>query len=454
MAKRKTRTRRSPDPAKAPEKAAEDGSAGQLPARPRPARRRWGRLLLRTLIPFVVLAGAIGAFLALAKTRPELSPQPVSEKAWPVMVADIAISDHQPELKLYGQTVAGRRVDLRALVTGEVVETGSDFREGGIIEKGDLVLRIDPFEYETRLAEARANLREAQAKLEETQARIALETRQIEAAGDQLKLSRRDLERALELRKQGLVAQKTVDDKQIIVRDREQALAQRRSGLEIERAKADQQRAIVARLEAAQRRAERALADTRLSAPFDAYISGVNAELGQMLGVNDRVATLIDRNRIDVKFNISDAQYGRLLATEEGAAGRAVRVVWRVGETELAYDGHIERVAAEISAASGGVDVYARIEPKDGQAAIRPGAFVEVFVSDRLYRGVVRLPETSLYGGDTVYVVRDSRLQPRKVAVIGHTGRDVLVRGEIEPGDKVITTRMSEAADGVLVDVQ
>jgi len=415
--------------------------------------RRWGLLVLRGVIPLVVLTVAIGVFLALAKSRPDLTPRPVSEHAWPVMVAKVEITDHQPRLRLYGETVAGRQVHLRALVAGEVTHASAALVEGGVVRKGDEILKIDPFEFDTRVAEGRANVREAGARLDEINAMVALEADRIIAAGEQLELSRVDLERAVKLRKEGLVSQKAVDDRKIVVRDREQALEQRKSGLKIERAKAEQQRAILERHEAALRRARRALADTRLTAPFDAYVSNVNAEIGQMIGVNDRVATLIDRDRVDVRFNLSDGQFGRILSEEGSVIGRKLKVLWRVGETELGYDAVIDRVAAQISAASGGVQLFARIT-NNPERPLRPGAFVEVMLADRSYADVVRLPETALYGGTQVYVIEAGRLKARTVSLIGYSGGDILVRGALKPGEQVLTTRLSEAGDGVLVAVQ
>ncbi len=417
-------------------------------------RRRWGRLVLRALLPVVVLVAAAATFMGLASTKPKLDRRAVVEKTWPVRARNVEIADYRPTIRLYGQAVAGRRVDLRALVAGEVIETAPRFSEGAPVGKGDLILRIDPFDYELRVSEARANLREGEARLAEIRARIDLEGELIQAARDQLQLSRRDYRRATELRKQGLVAQKGVDDKRIIVRDREQALRQRRAALKVERARADQQEAAVDRLKSALKRAERALAHTSLKAPFSGYLSGINAEKGRMLGLNDTVATLIDSERIDVRVTLSDEQFGRLKASGDAIIDRAVKVIWRTGETSIVYPARIRRVAAEVTAASGGVEVHARIEPAGRRVDLRPGTFVEVTVADRIYKNVARLPETALYGTQTVYAIVDQRLAARRIEVLGYAGDEILVRGDLASGQPVLTTRLAEAGDGLRVDIQ
>ena len=64
---------------------------------------------------------------------------------------------------------------------------------------------------------------------------------------------------------------------------------------------------------------------------------------------------------------------------------------------------------------------------------------------------MARLPETSLYGGDKVYVIKDGRLEGRKVRVVGVSDQHILVAGAIKDGERVIRTRLSTPGDGLLV---
>ncbi len=229
------------------------------PINPVAAPRRPPHLLLKALVPIVVIALASGAFFALANSKPETRPHKLREKVWTVEAVQVRIADHRPKLKLYGATMAGRKVDLRSLVAGEIIKTADSFREGAIVAKGDVLLTVDPFEFEASLAEARANLREARAKLDEINARINLETDQIAASKGELALARRDLERARQLLTQKLVSQKAVDDRQYTMSQRNQAVRQRISNLAIEKARAAQQEAALVRLKSKLRRAEREL---------------------------------------------------------------------------------------------------------------------------------------------------------------------------------------------------
>ena len=416
---------------------------------------RWRAMLslsAKALAPILVLAFGIVTFVGLKATKPEVPQRPARERVWMVKAVEADVSTYRPDLILYGQTVAGRRVELRALVSGEVLETGPEMREGGVVKKGAMLLRLDAFQYEGALVEAKAILDEARAKSREIEATIQSEQDALKRAKEQLTIAQRDLQRAVPLAEKGTVSKKVADDRRMIVSEREQSLDQRVNNLEIQQARAAQQRAVIAQLEWRVRQAKRNLEDTVLKAPFDAYVTNVTAETGRIVSANDQVATLIDANWVDVRFTLSDRQYGRIVISEKTLLGRPIEVLWHVGDKPLVYTARIERVGAEIASEKGGVEIYARIDNPNAPTSIRPGAFVEVHVPDRAYEKVTRLPHTSLYGGDRVYVIEKGRLKSRKVVLVGASGEQVLVRGQVSKGDRVLTTRLSAADDGARVE--
>lgn len=406
----------------------------------------------KTLAPLLVLALGAGSYAGLKATKPEVPQRPTQEKVWPVRAVAANFSDFRPDLRLYGKTRAGRSVELRALVAGEIIEIGEALREGGLVKKGDVLVRIDPFTYQGALDEAEAKLREARAKLREIEAKIASEQDALKRAKEQLEISRRDLARAVPLAARGTVSKKLADDRRMKVSEREQAAELRVNNLEIEQAKAEQQQAIIAQLDWRVRQAKRNLEDTVVEAPFDAYVTEASAELGRRVNANDQVATLLDQDWIEVRVTLSDRQYGRIVTKEGTVVSRPLKVQWHVGDRPFVYRARIERVAAEISSEKGGVDVYARLETPRDPVPIRPGAFVEVLVPDRAYENVARLPQTALYGGDRVYVIDQGRLSLRQVDLVGTAGADVLVRGPLTKGERIMTTRLSSASEGLRVE--
>lgn len=421
-----------------------------------PARRRNPivtalRITVKTLLPIAIIAGGLLGYQHLKNTRPEPRRVEVTEKSFAVETVPVVFEQLQPTLTLYGEAVASRSVDIRALVAGTVVETGAGLKDGGTVDKDDVLLRIDPFDYEGQIVEAKAALQEAKARLVELEASYRQEEDALKRDREQLTIAERDLERADRLSGQGTISARSVDDRKLIVAQRNQAVESRSNNLMVWQARADQQRATIDRLAWSVSQAERRLAETELKAPYAAYVSDVGAEVGRVVSVNDRVATLRDRKQIDVRFSLSDSQYGRVVAAEGDLEGRSVDVIWRVGDTPIRYAARIVRIAATIDTASGGVNVFAALDDPNDPLAIRPGAFVEVQVKDRKYDRVVRLPQTALYAGSTVYIVEGERLAARTVEVVGRADGDALVRGPLQPDERIMSTRLSAPGDGLRV---
>ena len=416
------------------------------------ARRRHS--FLKITLPLLTLVGAVLVVGYLQATRPEIERTGPAERARPIAASTVQIADIQPAIDAFGEVVAQRDVELRALVAGPVVAVGENFENGGTVRAGELLVAIDPFEYRAAVTEAQAALAEARAQLAETRAEVGAEEAGLVEDRTQLALAERELDRREALLAKGTASEKTVDDALVRRSDRARALAATERRLAGLRARIARQEAVIARTGVALERAERDLTNTRLVAPFDGYLTGVTAALGKRLGVNDRVVRLLDLARLDIRIHLSDADYGRLVSSAAGLRGRPVEVTWRAGDRNFPFRAVIQRADGEVDASSGGVRVFARIEQEASRVPLRPGAFVEVRIPDRVYRAAARLPETALVGGDTVYAVVDGRLEPRPVALLARVGNDVVVSGGIIEGESVATTRFPEIGPGVKVEVR
>jgi RND family efflux transporter MFP subunit len=369
-------------------------------------------------LPLLIVLGTVAIIFLLMATRTQMRPVPAPERVWPVEVMEAHYGRVQPELTLFGEVIAGRRSELRPLVSGLIIEIGPNFRDGGIVKKGELLVQIDPFDYETGLAEQRSISKEAEARLQ---------------------MLKKDYERARELRKENTVSEQFLENAELELVQQEAIVEQR--GISVTQA-------------------ERDLIETRLRAPYDGVVNNVSANLGnQVSGFgSDKVADLIDTSQLEVRFSLSNAQYGRQLESGDPVVGRSVRVSWTVGNQTMEYDARIERIGAEIVSTTGGVEVYAVIERSASQTDLRPGAFVAVSLLDKAYQNVVRAPERAIYGEDVIYVIKDGRMAERRIQLQGYDGANVLFNSAgdtpVKEGDLIITTQLREGGSGAKVEVR
>ena len=413
----------------------------------------------RIIVPIViVLAGALlGTYLVMS--RPEARPNPPGETVHPVRVIEATYERVQPELLVYGEIVAGREAEIRAMVAGRIVELDPAYRSGAFVEAGQPFLTIDPFDYDVAVRERLADVDEARARLAELEAEIASERRLLVLLDDQIALRERDRDRVRNLVLKKQTSEKSLDDAELTLNAAAQQRVQGAQSLAVLEQRLAQQRAALDRALAQLDRAERDLADTVVSAPFAGYLQDVTIATGKRLAVGESVGRLIDSDSLEVRFELPNASYARLVAaaTRSASPGRhplsdtKVTVAWRLGGGAYEYTGYIDRAGAEVDSTSGGVELFARIT--EGPVAIlRPGAFVDVAIPGVVYDDVIVLPETAVSDDAVVYVVENSRLVQRNVDIVRESGDEVFVRGDIEPRAAIVAEQFPAIGPGLSVD--
>ena len=358
--------------------------------------KRVNPTVLLLLATFLVIS-----LLRATKDEPEVLIIP--EKSWPVSVIEAQYSDVQPTLSLFGEVITSRRSELRSLVGGQVVQVGENFKEGAVVEKGELLLRIDDFEYKNAVIEESAKLQ----------------------------VMNRDFDRADELFKQGNISEQFRDNALLEKTKQELVLSE----------------------------VEKDLRDTELFAPFDGVINDVQATLGKQVSTfNDKIGEIIDIKNMEVRFSLSKAQYGRLLEDTDKILGRKIEMSWTVGKRDLVFNASVSRVGAEITSNTGGVNIFANIVINSGEESpLRPGAFVRLKMPDKTYESVVSIPETAVYEDKYIFIVNDQRLKKIMIEILGYDQSKVLVKplddSKIKNGDYVVVNQLREAGENVKVDI-
>ena len=432
------------------------GGQGPLPGRSagpgaadRRGRRR--RFLLRAGLPVLMLGGAVSAFAALMQSSMTLRPEAPGERVWTVETATVTRETTRARIPLFGQVVAGRSVDLRPLVTGRVTAVGPRFAEGNLVARGELLLTIDAFDYETARTLRSADLAEARAGLREAEADLAAATEQIAQDRVQLELLKNEAERRRHLHLQGAISQKSLDDAVLAFSRQQQVTSQRRNTVIRSQARVERQQAAVLRTETGLARAERDLAETRVVAPFEGWLVDVDVEVGKRVNTGERVARLVDASRLEIRMTIPNRIFGEI-DSRDGAIGRRLEAVWRTGDTIRRFPARILRLEGEIDATSGGIAVFAGLEEAGRQDSLRAGAFVEVSLEGPLIRNGVRLPSQAVFDDERVYRIgTDDRLESVPVVVRAREDGTLLVQGPLEDGQRIVLTRFPEIARGVRV---
>ena len=404
------------------------------------------------LAPVMVLLIAVLIAGYLEATKPQLKPSESVEREWLVDLVTTSIGDQEYFVKAYGEVIPERDLEMRSLVSGQVIEVSPNFKDGGIIDSGEMLLQIEPFEYVSTMNQAKAELSSARALLKEYKAQLRAEERSADQNKIQLELAIRELNRRKKLLTQKVVSEKHVEDAAILASERERIEGLSTETVRAYAARLERQESVISSAEIFLQRTQRDLKNTKLIAPFEGYLTSTSAAVGKRLSINDRVARLLDLKQLEVMFHLPDSEYGKLISSDGGGLeGRIITVVWRFGQQTREFVAAIERVSSEIKSETGAIRVYAQLFTDSESILIRPGTFVEVIMPGPIFPKSVKLPENALHESNSVYVSVGGRLEKRLVDVLGRTGNEIIVRGELSDGDKVVISRFAEIGPGIKV---
>ena len=327
---------------------------------------RAGPAIANLTLIALVLAIGYGGYSYLKSTRVQTPQRPAGEIARAVEAYPIRVGTYRPVLQLYGQITARRSVDLRVLVSGEVIAIADGLRNGGKVAAGEALVVVDQFEYDGALVRAKAEVAEAEARVAETRARIGLEQAALVQAREQRRITERELERLTTLERRGATSTALVDASKLRLSAAIATTEVRENQVKILEAQLQPEIAALDRLRWNVEKAERDIKNTRLLAPFDGTISEPAADVGRLVNINDRIATLIDTSEYDVRFTLGDGQYGRLAFVGNALTGREVSVSWKAGGNEFRTAGARSNAFRRSLSHTGGFDAYARLYAGSG----------------------------------------------------------------------------------------
>jgi len=233
-------------------------------------------------------------------------------------------------------------VQVGSQLSGQIRELYVDFNSK--VEKGQIIARIDPENFEVRvrqadaeLAVARANVAIQRAAVERARAELKNAHSSLDAARAQTEKARvavtdtnRDLSRKRALYKKAVISESQVDDAMAAhdqahaqfsaTEAQEQAQASivlsRKAQLKMSRAQVEHALAQVKQREAALRNSKIDLEHTVIRSPLDGLVIQRNVDIGQTVAASLQAPTLFtiaqDLRNMQVNTNVDEADIGRI----------------------------------------------------------------------------------------------------------------------------------------------
>ncbi|MDD4788223.1 MAG: biotin/lipoyl-binding protein, partial [Pirellulales bacterium] len=171
----------------------------------RPENKWW-------IVPPMLLGFTIVAALVASKRGPERVE--TTEERQSFRVIRVPVVDLVPRVVGYGTARPGQVWQAVAEVKGRVVQVHAELKSGSMVHRGEVLLKIDPAEYDLAVAQLEADLSQIQAQLDELAAREINDRMSLEIEQASLRLSERELARVQSLVTQNAVSKSEVDEQE------------------------------------------------------------------------------------------------------------------------------------------------------------------------------------------------------------------------------------------------
>lgn len=411
--------------------------------------------------------------------------EPPAQTAKPVVPPPVETQVLDPEIRTFtihtdGNVEPRRVAVLSAQVSGVVIEKPETIESGRAVRADDLLLKIDPQEYQIELEQLAAELLQVDADLSRLDA---------EEDGQQalLKLAQREAELAAAAfaRLKGLVGVdaagiadlEAAEQSELKARTSVKMLENASRLIPEQRKRLQAQRKLT---ELRQQEAQLKLDRTTVTAPFDGIVSSIAVERGNSVLAGDILLSVEDTSSMEVACTLKsddlywlwnsmaskntesptretvDSELDNAIFADIPAS--AATVTWQTAGRQFQWTGRLSRFEG------GGFDDRTRTVPcrvlvehstprdeSDGPPALMRGMFVsvelEVVPRDPLWR----IPARAVQPDGQVWTVNSGVLRVHSIEPVRTLPDGVLVRADssgLKAGDHVVITQMTTPLDG------
>lgn len=391
--------------------------------------KRWAKVIA----PCLVLAIGAAAASYYLQSKPGVRSRQRPPVARLVQVQTVQSGSQQPRIIGNGQVVAKREVDLRSRQRGPVVSLPDRYIPGGHVQKGEVMLTIDPRDHLLQIDQSKAGLAKARATLEEERGRYRVAQLEYELSG------------------------KNLPEEEVGLVLRQPQLADAKANLK--------------RAEAVLSKARIDYERTRVEAPFDAQITARHVSVGSMARDNMTLFNLVATDAFWVEVNLPtqylswlDFPEGNEYVNEDGECTGSTAHIRNVADwPEHVYrEGCVISLLPELNSRVRTATILVEIkdplslQPENrNKPQILVNEFLQAEMLGKQVDNVVSLPRRMLQSGNKVWLMNeDNLLESRDVSLI-YRGRDnVLIDGGLVSGEQVITNSLPGAIPGIALRTQ
>jgi len=293
-----------------------------------------------------------------------------------VKVTEITPGWEQAVIQSTALIEANQSLQLTPEIMGKVVWVSPKVEAGGVVSRGETLIRLDSRDYQIRVTQNQVAVENAQLSIDMEQARADVAREEWQVLGD------------------------TTEASDLVLRVRQQEVAQlqlRSAESSLEKANLD-------------------LSRTSIKSPFAATIIQKNVAVGQVVSTQSPLLTLVERGelRAEISLPMADLKWIDIPGVDGADEGSVVTLTQELGANEsVVRKGVIKTLVGTIDQQTRRARLIVEIPADTDQTGLPllPGAFVTVSVEGKTVENALRIPRSAVIRGEHIWeVTADSTL--------------------------------------------
>ncbi len=381
-----------------------------------------------TIVGLVVVSVTVFGVFAMMASKPMPPKKPPQPSTPLVEVMEPEAQTVRFSVESHGVVQPRTETTLVSEVSGVIQEVSERFVAGGYFSKGDILLKIDPTDYQVAYEQAKARLASQQALYTQEKARAEQARKEWDLSGR----SRKDAP-ALALREPFLL----------------------------------EAQANVQSAEADLKKAQQKLNRTVIRAPYDGMVKTKLTDVGQFVATGTQLGVTFAIDYAEIRLPLTEQELAFIHTPTweiNGQAGERpdVELSAHYAGEMVAWTGKLVRMEGVVDQQSRVhyavvrvTDPYSVLNKVTHRAPLKIGTFVTAKIDGIEMDSLIKLPRDAFRDLNTVLVSDSNKqLYSRNLEVVRAEGDYVYVRQGLQSGDRVVLTSVESPIQGMKIRVE
>lgn len=333
-------------------------------------------------------------------------------------IKTLVAENYPVELLTQGTVKTNVSTVLNSSVSGKIISISHKFQNGAFFNKGDILVQLDPTDFEGEIITAEANVARAEAALIQEKATAAQALRNWQDIG----------------------------------------FDEEPNDLVLRKPQLKEAEANLAAQEAALAGARLNVARTSIKAPFNGRVRNLLVGPGQAIGTGTDLGEIYATDSAEIRLPLSSSQLEKITINEQGNQNIPVTLTDAINSNNnTQWKATITRVEGELDESSRELFLIAKIEDPFGihsdTPPLRINQPVKAKITGNILKSAILIDRKFIYGANEIILIKEGLIKRININITWTAPDYVITQDPELVGQTIATSRLSFATDGTTVEV-